>query len=366
VKTLKTGKKNNTAHKVSAIVIVLLIAVVGTYYLFSSHAASPYSAVTADTGALNGSAVKQACTGATDGDCVEFNNDNTTSGTGLSLGSTYEGAFDVMDSSQRAAVVAQMKAAHVTWLRLDVWPNYYNYVDDFSGDGFKIIAILEDFPPATTADMSSFATQAVDTLEPLGVQTYEVLNEVNLYSPTITAAEYVPYLKAAYTSIKAVDPGSTVLESGLGTEDDPGAADYPVDYLQAMYAAGAKGYFDAVNIHPYSYPQLPDEDSPYNMFYNLPDVYAVMVANGDGAKKVWLTEFGCPTGDDDGQTAACTDATLAESITEAYDQVKQWSWAGPLLVYDWQDSAGAGDYGLYLVDGSPKPDVLDAFIAAGE
>jgi hypothetical protein len=360
-----------SSHKIIAIVTIATIAIIGVHLLFTSFAETPYSSSYAADGILSGSASLVSGGSNTNSQAVQF---NAAAGidpgnTGVDPGYNEEVTFNTMTTSQRAAVVAEMKSANVTWVRVDVWPGFYNYAQDYSGYGFKIIAILEDFPPATAAEMGTFATQAVDTLEPLGVETYEVLNEVNLYSPTVTAAQYVPYLQAAYTAIKQVDPSSTILTSGLGTYDDPSLASYPVNYLTAMYAAGAKGYFDAVNIHPYSYPLMPMQASASNMFYNLPSVYAVMQANGDSSKKIWLTEYGCPTGTDGGYPADCTDATLAQQITASYTQAKQWSWAGPLLIYEWQDdntSNDGGDFGLYYANGTPKVQSLAAFTQAGQ
>jgi endoglucanase len=53
-------------------IVVLLIAAVGTYLLVSSHAATPYASIDADTGTVSGAAAKSTCTGAADGNCVTF------------------------------------------------------------------------------------------------------------------------------------------------------------------------------------------------------------------------------------------------------------------------------------------------------
>src|SRR5262249_29543224 len=160
-------------------------------------------------------------------------------------------------------------------------------IKDAEAVGIHVDVLLEYFR-ATPAEFANFGTKAVNTLKPLGVHTYEILNEVNLYTPTITAAQYVPVLKAAYTAIKSVDPSSIVLMSGLG----PGPGDQAPDtYLQAMYTVGAQGYFDVANLHPYSYPDMPapavaSDCQNYNSFcHGLPAMHAVMEQNGDGHKK---------------------------------------------------------------------------------
>jgi exo-beta-1,3-glucanase (GH17 family) len=137
----------------------------------------------------------------------------------------------------------------------------------------------------------------------------------------------------------------------------------PAAYLATMYQDGAKGYFDDVAVHPYSYPQMPLQPDDWNTFYDLSNVRQVMVANGDSAKKIWLTEFGCPTGTAGGFTAACTDASLAMQITQAYGQANAWGWIGQLFIYSWQDDnvSGDGDFGLYYSNGAPKAASLAAY-----
>ena len=57
----------------------------------------------------------------------------------------------------------------------------------------------------------------------------------------------------------------------------------------------AEGHFDAVSIHNYGFGGAP-EDKTYGCdilnFRRAEDIYAVMVAHGDGDKSVWGTEFG--------------------------------------------------------------------------
>ena len=56
------------------------------------------------------------------------------------------------------------------------------------------------------------------------------------------------------------------------------------------------GSFDALGYHPYSYPYPPMYKADWNTFYRTPAVHALMVKHGDGAKRIWGTEAGYPTG----------------------------------------------------------------------
>ena len=140
----------------------------------------------------------------------------------------------------------------------------------------------------------------------------EVWNEQNLWyewgREPLDPGRYVDLLCKAYSAIKAADPSIVVVSGALtptGLNDGSTAIDDLV-YLQRMYAAGAKRCFDAVGAHPSGYNNPPDAKFGYSnpaepSFKNHPSFFfrdtmeryrGVMVANGDGGKRVWPTEFG--------------------------------------------------------------------------
>ena len=279
---------------------------------------------------------------------------------GISPGSGFEQQFAAMSPSEQHAVLELMKSDGVTWLRVDYYPNdvkLRHLIVSAQAAGIKVDALLEDFG-ATPNEFAVFARNAVVQL---GSNAYEILNEVNLHKPAITAAEYVPILSAAYEAVKKADPHAMVLASGLGPGTGPSE---PAHYLEAMYLAGARGYFDAANLHPYSFPAMP-MSSPcqsWNTFcHGAPAMREVMLRYGDSNKQIWFTEFGCPTGSAAGYPKACTYEKLADMLTQAYAQSRRWSWVGGFFVFDWRDNDVDGDFGLYLTTGDPKPYALNAF-----
>src|ERR1039458_9307789 len=58
--------------QITSVLVVLIVAAVGTYLLVGSHAATPYAYITADKGTLANGATKQTCSGSSDGSCVVF------------------------------------------------------------------------------------------------------------------------------------------------------------------------------------------------------------------------------------------------------------------------------------------------------
>ena len=66
------SNQTKRTQQLTAILAVLIVAAIGTYLLTGSHAATPYASITADSGTLASGAIKQTCTGASDGNCVVF------------------------------------------------------------------------------------------------------------------------------------------------------------------------------------------------------------------------------------------------------------------------------------------------------
>jgi hypothetical protein len=255
-----------------------------------------------------------------------------------------------MSPSQQASIIQTMKADGVKWWRMDAGgDSHAGVVKQLIAAGINVEAIVNGTNPS---DTSSNATADVQALWPLGVHVYEIINEPNLRG--ISAANYTAILKASYTTIKSIEPTATVLVGGLG----PGNPE-PIPYLEDMYADGAQGYFDGMNTHPYSFPDLPSQtNDSWNPWAYLPQMHQIMVDHGDGNKQIWLTEFGAPT-DQYGVPFE------AESITQAFQKARTWSWAGPLFIFSWWDNSyDGGLFGLFDSNGVPKTQALNAFIAA--
>ena len=82
-----------------------------------------------------------------------------------------------------------------------------------------------------------------------------------------------------------------------------------------------------------------------------------MVANGDSAKQIWLTEYGAATSGTGGTTV--TEDFQAQNVTDAYSVARATPWIGPVFWFTFQDKAASTGYvgymGLLRSDGSAKP-----------
>ncbi|MFL0578395.1 hypothetical protein [Dietzia sp. 179-F 9C3 NHS] len=192
------------------------------------------------------------------------------------------------------------------------------------------------------------------------VDAYEVWNEPNLprFWPEPDVTHYLEFLRAAYGAIHRADPGATVITGGLAPAPDANGSIAPLTFLQRLYDLGGREYLDAIGMHPYSYPEMPSGTSVWNTFRSLKDVKRLMASRGDWGKKIWITEYGAPTG---GSNGVSPDAQAA-MIVEAYRLAAEDPMLGPVFVYTMIDGGAPKwdpefHFGLYYVDQTPKPAV---------
>jgi hypothetical protein len=201
-------------------------------------------------------------------------------------------------------------------------------------------ALLWTAPPANPADYANFSTTVVQRYGDR-IQNWELWNEPNL--PFFfgfadrPVQRYTDLIKAAYPAIKAAQPGATVVAGGLSRNSGAGS---PPRFLDAMYGAGAGPFFDAANAHPYVFPGGLAANSR-NGWSDVLAMRDVMVANGDGGKKIWMTEIGAPTCD-------CGDGVSqeeqAKQITDVLAAAAGLGYSGPAFIYSIKDT-NTGDRG---------------------
>lgn len=268
-----------------------------------------------------------------------------------------------------------MAAMNVNWVRMDVdwsgvetergqldWTQPDTIVNAAAEHGMHVLAVFAYSPawvaaPATShastsshsrphdmAAYAGFAKLAAERYAPRGVHAWEVWNEPNtgqFWPPAPDVDEYGRLFRVAAEAIRRVDPTSTILIGGLAQQPDPPAVGTnPASYLEQLYRDGAAQLADGIAIHPYTFPALPmEEPQAAGGFKDLPALHDVMAAHGDGDTKIWITEFGAPTGT---SPHALTQQGQATTFLQARHQVERWDWAGPLIYYE-------------LVDGGTDP-----------
>jgi GH35 family endo-1,4-beta-xylanase len=214
-------------------------------------------------------------------------------------------------------------------------------------------------PPRNPADYAAFIhTMAARYAG--RVSAWEVWNEENttrFWSTGVNAAQYVSLLKAAYPAVKSADANALVLFGGTSLND--------YSFISQAYAAGAKGSFDVMAVHPYSCraPGAIVRDVSGNVtadsFLGYRTVHGVMVANGD-EKPIWFTEIGWSSST--GGSCGFGEATQAAYLTEAYELTDRDPYVQVMCWYNLRNDYWSHDensieaqYGLLNTNFTPKP-----------
>jgi hypothetical protein len=245
---------------------------------------------------------------------------------------------------------------HARWIRHDfAWdaiepvPGTYNWagfdqlVKSAHAHGISVIATLTYTPvwangghsdhtyePTSAIEFGNFARAVTARYAPRGVHAYEIWNEPNIsfWQPKPDPLLYTQILCAAYKRIHAVDPQT---------------------WLRALYTDGAKPCFDAVGHHPYIDASTQPDDlgnAWYLMYgaYPADNLRQIMIANHDGAKRIWATEVGC--------RRSLGDTQVASRLAHAFQLWSSYRWAGVLAWFTYWDP---NQYGLVNDDWTPRP-----------
>lgn len=200
-------------------------------------------------------------------------------------------------------------------------------------------------PPANLAHFERFM-RAIAARYRGRVAAYEIWNEPNLnyewgYRPP-NPAEYTALLKTAYRAIKAEDPAALVISAGLAPtgEGNPPESLGVLAFIEGMYQAGAKGYFDAMGSHPYTYGRAPDYRSPGEITFDQVDqLHDLMLEHGDGDTPIWITEMGwvLETHWDLGayHNQGVDQLTQAQYTRRAYEKIENdWPWVEAAFLFN--------------------------------
>jgi hypothetical protein len=265
-----------------------------------------------------------------------------------------------------------------TWSAIDRMVNSANARD------MKVLGVLNSTPawaaapgtpalsghPADNAEYAEFVSM-VATRYKGKVAAYEVWNEPNgkvFWEPAPDAAQYTAMLKAAYVAIKAADPDAVVVAGSVGAVMDSATTVDSVRFVREMYAAGAAGYFDALSYHPYFYNRSFSQGTtnPNLPINQVKAIHDLMVANGDGNKQIWATEYGQPAG-------IVSEANQAAYIGDFLRAWRDLDYAGPAFVHTFRDYTSSSEtnsatFGVYRQDWTAKPSVgvIEAVIDENE
>ncbi len=128
----------------------------------------------------------------------------------------------------------------------------------------------------------------------IGIYGFSAGNEPDFSGQPLT--QYLENLKKSYKTIKEVNPKNIVTAPTVGIDSSS------LDWLDKFYAAGAKEYFDMLDIHTYckttgghEYPDEIPAGAPEGLIAAMQKVRKIMAKYGDANKPIISTELGWTT-----------------------------------------------------------------------
>ncbi len=220
---------------------------------------------------------------------------------------------------------------------------------------------VQTYPPTRPADYADAAEWVArrwgDKLHAI-----EIWNEPNmshfLKGPD-PAASYAGMLKAAYPRIKAARPALLVLGGALLYSDG--------NFLTDLYdRLGIKGSYDGISYHPYNQGRDPDDvtapaATKYSYQLGTKWMRDIMVAHGDSAVDLWITEVGFPTCTLGAHPWCVTQDKQAEYTVDNYRIARErWPFVRAVITYNLRNKGTAPSYfedqmGLLWRDFTAKP-----------
>lgn len=278
-------------------------------------------------------------------------------------------------------------------LNKSTWDKYDFIVQTAQKYGLKVIARL-DRPPAWTRGDNTRPEAPPDDFNDYGdfveavashykglVGYYQIWNEPNIFpewgNQPVDPAGYVMLLKLAYQHIKKADANATVLSAPLAQTTEQGVSNLnELDFLEAMYRAGAKDSFDILFANGYGFDSPPEAPpDPQNLnFARVLLLRHVMERNGDAGKAVWFHEFGWNASPE----TMSQDKLLWRRVTEQQQADytvrairlarEEWPWAGVFDIWYFRQDGhippDRSEYYFRMVDPgfTPRP-IYSALVA---
>ncbi len=267
------------------------------------------------------------------------------------------------------------------------WDKSDQIIATFEKHNLQIIARL-DRPPAWAHKDKTIAQAPPDDLNDYGdfvdafvrryrgrVNYIQVWNEPNIFpewgNRPVDPFGYAALLQIAYTRAKAANPNIRVLSAPLAitTPGEPWApgsdkwrATDDLVYLDALYKAGAKDYFDILSANAFGLRASPDDppDPKRLNFQRVALARQIMEKYGDSDKAVWINEYGWNAAPPDFKDdrliwGRVTEQQQADYTVRGITQARaDWQWVGVFNIWYFRQvgdlSPESSDYYFRMVD----------------
>lgn len=259
---------------------------------------------------------------------------------------------------ERIPYLQRMKAIGIEWDRFDFWwgviepePGRFEWafpdrvIDFYARHHLQMLPILcyhsnwsSGQAPADEKERQRFAHYVYQVVSRYKdrVHFWEIWNEPNIptfWKPKPDPQQYALLLKSAYASAKRADPEAKIIGGVTSMAD--------LNFLEAIYRAGAWDSMDIVSIHPYSFGGSPTEQ---RLDLILNTVHNFMRKIGR-PKPLWITEIGYIARTPDEEKVQASNLIQAYAIALSH-QVQKVFW---FCLTDWEEQ-----WGILKADGQPK------------
>lgn len=286
------------------------------------------------------------------------------------------------------------------------WKKYDSIVELCEKYGLQIIARLDrppiwahgdtlhpERPPLNFEDYGDFVYVFVERYKGR-VKYIQIWNEPNIYpewgNRPVDPEEYVELLKIAYLRAKEADPNVYVLSAPLAitlgepaTEPGRWRSMNDLEFLEKMYQAGAKDYFDILSANAFGMDSPPDAppDPKVLNFSRVLLQRQIMEKYGDEDKPIWFNEYGWNAAPSDFPEEKLIWKRVDEELQARYTLLgiemarREWPWAGVFNIWYFRHvgdlSPDSADYYFRMVDVDFTPRrvyyaVKDSVVAMGE
>lgn len=206
--------------------------------------------------------------------------------------------------SRLKGTIATMRLAGLRYVRSDIdahrvlrpdgtydYAVYDPLVSELETHGIRLLPIIYGYKPGAWNGAPEDLARQEEYVRSfvahygLRVPVVEIWNEANIemFLTNPDPVRYAEILKASYRGAKRANPRVRVAFTGT--------AGVPLDWIRAVFKAGAVNSFDVMNVHPYSHPGAPEG----SLDVNVEKLRALMNEFGCGDRPIWITEIGWPT-----------------------------------------------------------------------
>jgi polysaccharide biosynthesis protein PslG len=259
------------------------------------------------------------------------------------------------------------------------WAGFDMIIQHAERQGLTVVARLDLVPdwarPAGSsdrllerehfADYAEYVAAFLKRYRPHGVRHVIIWNEPNLAfewgrRPPDPAA-YAALLREVYPRAKAAAPDAVIIAAGLAPvpePDDSGNVMSDLDYLGALYDAGAAPSFDMLAAHSYGGRLPPDTppDPKQISFRRVELLREVMAAHHDAGTPMIMTEGGW--NDSQRWTNGVLPSQRLRWTVAAYQMAREWDWLAAMCLWQfstpWSTHTYQDNWSFVAPDGTPK------------